>query len=223
MRHLKMTSRVWRVIVSAPFILCMALLNSACESGRELQVVAASAPVPVEVFSEADIASTYVHAESSDAYCNMVQGDVFKERLIAAVNVLRASEQQCGDQILPASAPLAWSVKLQKVAYEHSSQMAITNVVSHISLDARHPADRVRAVGYRFASLAENICAGVYDVSGVIKAWLESPSHCKQMLSADYTEFGVACVKREKGYYRRYWTMNLASPLLEPTPAPVVK
>ena len=198
----------------------MALLNSACKSDDKLQKLALTTPAitPEDVFSEADIVSTYVRAETSDAYCNLMVGAAFKEKLIAAVNQLRATEQKCGEQIFPASAPLVWNVKLQRAAYEHSAQMAITNLVSHASLDARRPADRVHAMGYRFAALGENICAGEFDIPGAIKAWLDSPSHCKQMLSADYTELGVACVKREKGYYRRYWTMNLASPLSDVVP-----
>lgn len=204
----------------ACFLFGLVLLNSACESDSKLQKLPAPAPAiaPVDIFLEADIVSTYVRAETSDAYCNLMDSMVFKERLIAAVNRLRATEQKCGDQIFPASVPLAWNVKLQRAAYEHSAQMAMSNLVSHASLDARRPADRVRAMGYRFAALGENICAGEFDLPGAIKAWLDSPSHCKQMLSPDYSEVGVACVKRERGYYRRYWTMNLASPLSDVVP-----
>lgn len=220
-----MNLNIWRMVLRAQLILGMALLNSGCETAGKLPQVATPSPIPapVEIFSESDVASTFVHAETSDAYCNMVEGEGFKSSLLAAVNLLRATEQKCGEQVFPASAPLVWNVKLQKAAYEHSSQMAITNVVSHTSIDARRPSDRVHAVGYRFSTLAENICAGADDISSVVKAWLNSPSHCQQMLSPAYTELGVACVKLEKAYYRRYWTMNLASPLPEFVPAPVVK
>ncbi len=222
----RVRSTVWQLTVRAQFILWMPLLISACESSSQLQKTAAPIPLPapLEVFSEKDVVSTFVRAETGDAYCNLMGNEAFKNNLLAAVNLLRAKEQKCGAQTFPASAPLVWSVKLQKAAYEHSSQMAITNVVSHTSIDGRRPAERVQAVAYRFATLGENICAGAYDVPGVIKAWLNSPSHCQQMLSPAYTELGVACVKLDNTYYRRYWTMNLASPRLEVAPvAPVVQ
>lgn len=202
-------------------ILSLALASSACESDRQLQQVSppVAAIAPVDIFSEAEVVSSLVRSETSDAYCNLLDDVLFKARLLAAVNQLRATQQQCGDQIFPASHPLVWNVKLQRAAFGHSAQMAMSNLVSHFSLDAQRPADRVRAMGYRFSALGENICAGEFDIPSVIKAWLESPSHCKLMLSPDYSELGVACVRREKSYYRRYWTMNLASPLLEPVPA----
>lgn len=210
----------WQLNVRILFILSMALLSGSCASLRPQQNVAASAfsTKPVEVFSEAEVVSAYVRAETSDAYCDLMDSVLFQERLVAAVNQLRATEQKCGMQIFPASLPLVWNVKLQKAAYGHSSQMAISNVISHSSLDARRPADRVRAMGYQFAALGENICAGEFDIPGVLKAWLNSPSHCKLMLSSEYSEIGVACVRREKAFYRRYWTMVLARPLPELVP-----
>ncbi|MBI3729071.1 MAG: hypothetical protein HY254_12170, partial [Burkholderiales bacterium] len=146
---------IWRMVLRAQLIVLMSLLNSGCESTGKLPPVATPSPIPapIEIFSESDVASTFVHAETSDAYCNMVEAAVFKSNLLAAVNLLRATEQKCGEQVFPASTPLVWNVKLQKAAYEHSSQMAITNVVSHTSIDARRPSDRVHAVGYQFAML----------------------------------------------------------------------
>lgn len=211
----------WQLSVRTLLILVVALLSGACESLRPQRNVAArERPIQaVEVFSEAELVSTYVRAATSDAYCDLMDGVLFQERLVAAVNQLRAKEQKCGDQVFLASLPLTWNVKLQKAAYGHSSQMAMSNLISHSSLDARRPADRVRAMNYQFAAMGENICAGEFDIPGVLKAWLDSPSHCKQMLSSEYSEIGLACVKREKGFYRRYWTMILARPLLEIEPA----
>ncbi len=127
--RLNLIPRVQRVLFLECLIIGMALLNSACKSDDKLQKLALTTPAitPEDVFSEADIVSTYVRAETSDAYCNLMVGAAFKEKLIAAVNQLRATEQKCGEQTFPASAPLVWNVKLQRAAYEHSAQMAITN------------------------------------------------------------------------------------------------
>lgn len=203
------------------FLLGSGLMSlGACQNDQALQVVATPVVTNevVDVFSEADVVSSQVRAETSDAYCGLLDGVTFKEKLISAVNQLRATVQTCGEQVMPASSPVAWNVKLQRAAYGHSSQMAISNVISHFSLDSSPPSDRVRAVDYRFAAVGENICAGMFDITGAINAWLGSPTHCRQMLSSEYTEIAVACVKRDKSSYRRHWTMILARPLPKPVP-----
>jgi uncharacterized protein YkwD len=44
----------------------------------------------------------------------------------------------------------------------------------------------------------------------VVAAWLDSPGHCANIMSADYTEFGAGTHLDTSG--TRYWTLVLAAP-----------
>lgn len=168
-------------------------------------------------FSEDVALSSYNQPDLSNARCDLQSAQEFQEQAIRMLNVLREKEQVCGAEVMPVTQAIKWNVRLQTAAFEHSAQMATTNIVSHTSVDARQLRDRVNAVGYRYAVLGENITAGPANLTAAIHAWLSSPRHCKHMLSAEFTEFAVACVAKKNSFYQKYWTMNLGRPRPEPT------
>ncbi len=170
-------------------------------------------PEVVPVFSERDLHSPYVQPEMSNARCDLHDAKFFQEEVLRLVNHLRAREQICGTKKMAASGPVIWNARLQAAAFEHSAQMAATNLFSHTSLDGRQLRDRVLATGYQYRMLGENIAAGKIDIAKVIKGWLESPPHCEEMLHPEFTEIAVACVEKKNSFYTRYWTMNLGKPL----------
>lgn len=198
-------------------VVALLLLNTACVRDSLFVTKHESPPKPQVtesvLFSEDAISSPYTQVGLSNARCDLQDADSFQMQFVDMLNQLRATEQFCGREKMPASFPLVWNTRLQMSAYEHSAQMAVTNLVSHVSLDSRRVGDRVKARGYRYRVVAENIAAGQADVAGVIQSWLHSPSHCKEMLSAEFTEFAVACVAKKDSFYKKYWTMNLARPM----------
>ena len=46
--------------------------------------------------------------------------------------------------------------------------------------------------------------------SSVVKAWLKSPGHCRNIMKANYTELGVGYATG--GYYGTYWTQDFGTP-----------
>jgi len=44
-----------------------------------------------------------------------------------------------------------------------------------------------------------------------MKAWMESPGHCENIMKSTYTEVGVAIVIKSDSTYQIYWGQNFGS------------
>ena len=122
----------------------------------------------------------------------------------------RAQDRQCGGESYAASPPLTWNDRLGAAAQTHSEDMAQSGRMSHEGSRGETLADRLDAVGFKPRAWAENVAAGQPDAATVVAAWLDSPGHCANIMSAAYTEFGAGVHRDASG--RRYWTLVLASP-----------
>ncbi len=93
--------------------------------------------------------------------------------------------------------PLAFSVPLTQAARAHAQDMANRAFFAHINPDGLDPTQRALAAGYD-GQAGENIAAGYADIDISHKAWLESLTHRKNVLSLHddfdssfhYSEFG---------------------------------
>lgn len=145
---------------------------------------------------------------STDTTCGNPQ---LRAQLIAGINALRASAQSCGSKgSFSAVGPLAWNAILFDAAAGHSTDMASRNYFSHTSPEGLTLRDRLVAVGYEGMARAENIAAGQASVAAVLSAWMASPGHCVNIMSAAYQEVALSCARSESG--TRYWTLNLGRP-----------
>jgi uncharacterized protein YkwD len=61
---------------------------------------------------------------------------------------------------------------------------------------------RISQTGYDWGRVAENIAYGQTNLRQVIEGWMESPSHCINIMNPDFRDLGVA----KKG---KYWVMDL--------------
>lgn len=141
--------------------------------------------------------------------CNLSN---FKTDLMTLINQARSSARSCGSTAYPAAAPVTWNDKLFDAAASHSADMANNNYFSHTSLDGRSAGQRISSAGYNWSSYGENIAAGQNSASSVMAAWMSSPGHCANIMGANFTEVGVACVINNSSTYRLYWTMDLGKP-----------
>ncbi|MBM6406001.1 CAP domain-containing protein [Phycicoccus sp. CSK15P-2] len=98
------------------------------------------------------------------------------------------------------------STQLRRAARKHSHDMRTKNYFSHTSKDGRSPWQRIRAEGYEYGS-AENIAAGQISAYRVVKAWMTSPGHRKNILNCSNKAIGVG-VSRGPSAYRTYWTQD---------------
>src|SRR5205807_7565852 len=80
------------------------------------------------------------------------------------------------------------------------------------------PAQRIERHGYHFRTSGENVAAGQSTVAEVMRTWIDSPPHKKNILG-DFTELGAACVKAKDG--TPYWCVDFGKPwpVLDPARA----
>ena len=185
--------------LAAPGLL---LFLAACGGGGDDDAAApAAAPAPPAAPAASAVAST----------CSLPD---FAASALARINQHRGTGATCGARGSFAAVPaLAWSAKLTQAADAHSQDMAAQNYFSHTSADGRTVGNRIDATGYLWNTYGENIAAGYHTVNAVIDGWMASDGHCANVMGANFTEVGLACVPgTPSSTYNTYWTMDLARP-----------
>ncbi len=103
-------------------------------------------------------------------------------------------------------APLKHSVKLRKAARKHTVAMSQVGVMSHQLPGEAKFSTRITQAGYRnWRLVAENIARGFSAPESVMVAWMNSPSHRKNILNCRLRELGVGVVL-EGG--QLWWTQD---------------
>jgi len=97
--------------------------------------------------------------------------------------------------------------KLSATAQAHARAMAKADKYGdddkngHI-WDGKNPADRAKDAGYKFSALGENVGwnSNQKDPADVIvKAWIKSTHHEKNMVNKDFTQTGIGAAKGKSG------------------------
>jgi uncharacterized protein YkwD len=130
--------------------------------------------------------------------------------VLALVNELRAQQQICGSKSYGPVGELTLNALLTSAAQEHSDNMANYDFFSHTGLDESTVATRVIAHGYTWSSVAENIAGGQTTAQSVVDGWMASDGHCKNIMSENLTEMGLACSANSDATYTYYWTQVFA-------------
>ena len=130
-------------------------------------------------------------------------------QVLALVNEARRQKRRCGFKRFAASPPLAESATLQRAAKAHAEDMARRAVMEHAGGDGSTPAERATRAGYAWRTVGENVAAGQSTPGQVVAEWLGSPRHCANIMSADYTEMGVAVASSAHGVY---WAQVFGAP-----------
>jgi uncharacterized protein YkwD len=141
--------------------------------------------------------------------CNLLD---FAASALARVNQHRAAGATCGSRgAFPPAAALAWNDRLTQAADVHSRDMQGNNFFSHTGSGGSSASQRVDAAGYAWSSVGENIAAGYPTVNAVVDGWMASEGHCANLMNANFSDFGLACVSgAPSNTYSTYWTMDLA-------------
>jgi uncharacterized protein YkwD len=122
--------------------------------------------------------------------------------MLSAINELRISGCQCGNDFMPAVHPLRWNDTLQKAADNHARDMYSKGYFSHLSQDGKPPITRAMQVGYEGEYVGENIARNFTQMKDVIEGWKASESHCKTMMDTLYNEMGASSIGG-------YWVLDL--------------
>lgn len=127
-----------------------------------------------------------------------------KTLLLQLVNDVRKKGCQCGDTYYPAAPVLSWNNQLEQAALLHSNDMYTKNYFSHADGKGSKAGDRIDGIGYRWRTYGENIAFGYRSEKEVVKGWLLSPGHCKNIMGKAFKEMGIARVGD-------YWTQVFAT------------
>lgn len=119
---------------------------------------------------------------------------------VLAAPVLNQLRQEAG---LP---PLAPSTTLERAARMHAEDMVRNGFFSHTGTDGSRVAQRANRVAYPWCSIAENIAMGQRSVSEVMRDWMKSPSHRKNILNRRVVEYGLVRGPRDT------WVLVLGRP-----------
>lgn len=86
---------------------------------------------------------------------------------------------------------VALSPKLTRAAAAHAGDMAKNGYFSHTGANGSSIGDRVRRQKYRFCFVTENIAKGQDTLDEVLRDWMASPEHRRNMLHESAVEFGL--------------------------------
>lgn len=164
-----------------------------------------------ESSDESTDASSDVDSDNDTNYSQISCSDDLTT-VLTLINELRKRQQTCGTESYGPVAELTWNALLTSAAQEHSDNMANYDFFSHTGLDESTVATRVTAQGYTWSSVAENIAGGQTSAQSVVDAWMTSDGHCKNIMSENTTEMGLACSENSNVTYTYYWTQVFAKP-----------
>jgi hypothetical protein len=87
---------------------------------------------------------------------------------------------------------LVISDKLSQAALEKANDMFQYDYWAHNSPEGKTPWVFIKSAGYNYVYAGENLARGFTNSEDVIKAWMASPDHRANMLSANYQDVGFA-------------------------------
>lgn len=107
--------------------------------------------------------------------------EVLRNSVVHLTNVARATK---------GCRPLKQNSRIQLAAQRHANDMAKKNYFSHNSLNGTVWWKRITRAGYKDPG-GENIARGYSAASSVVKAWLRSPSHKKNIMNCQFRTIGI--------------------------------
>lgn len=112
--------------------------------------------------------------------------DLTQQTIISQINPVRQSSGLPGLQV---------NGKLNQAAQLKAEDMIARNYFSHKDPDGKAPWVWLEQVGYDYSAAGENLAMDVSDPEVLKNAWLNSPSHAKNILNTNFTDIGVGVAK----------------------------
>lgn len=139
---------------------------------------------------------------------NRLSGNPLANRVLTLVNQHRQQAKL---------KPLKLNDQLTASAQAHSQDMALNDFFGHEGFHGSTADQRILAAGYNYAVVGENIAAGFATPEAAVQAWMNSPSHRKNILHPMMKEMGVGFYLLENDIgstnYRYYWTQDFGKPI----------
>ena len=102
-------------------------------------------------------------------------------------------------------APMRSDPVLDRVAAAHACDMANRGTMTHAGSATTGPMARARQMGYRPQTIAENIAAGRFELTGTLAQWSASPKHRANITIPQLRDFGIGTATAADGK-TTFWT-----------------
>lgn len=112
---------------------------------------------------------------------------------INQTNVINLINQERTSRGVPA---LKIDIDLNQAAGLKSKDMINRNYFDHYAYGLS-PWDFIKNSGYNYLYAGENLAMDFNTSEGVVKAWMNSPTHRDNILNPDFTETGIGVIKGE--------------------------
>jgi uncharacterized protein YkwD len=132
-------------------------------------------------------------------------------RVLELTNDARSHPRHCGSTPFPAAPALSLNALLERAALDHSKDMAAHNYMDHTGRDGSTPSDRITRTGYKWRMVGENLADGVMTPEDVVAGWLQSPHHCANIMTARFSEMGIAFAVNPNSDAGVYWTQTFGT------------
>ncbi len=133
--------------------------------------------------------------DRSDQTDRLGTADAIKQRVVNLTNSRRRNHG-CRN--------LSRNDALDRAAQTHTRKMAGRNMLSHELPGEASLGVRVRRAGYNWTGVAENVAAGYTTPQAVVRAWMRSSGHRRNILNCRYRHIGVGYAVSNRG--TPYWT-----------------
>lgn len=140
----------------------------------------------------------------SDETGNNSNFNVDESAMLQLVNQVRSAGCNCGSTYMPPVGAVSWNDLLAQAAYDHSKDMNENDYFAHNSPSGSTPGTRIRAVGYNWSTIGENIAHNYPNEQAVMNGWLASEGHCRNIMNGNFREMGV-------GREGAYWTQDFGA------------
>lgn len=134
------------------------------------------------------------------------------KRVLALVNEARSRARRCGRERYGAAGPLQLADALTRAARVHAQDMARHGFLDHRGSDGSSAGDRLQKTGYARRLVGENVAAGPMTAEEAVQGWLDSPSHCANLMDPRFVHMGVAYAASRTGTHGVYWAQVFAAP-----------
>ncbi len=104
---------------------------------------------------------------------------------------------------------LSINPKLTEAAQKHADWMAAQRKMSHTGEGRSKPGSRIKSAGYDWSTYGENVAYGQPTPEDVVRVWLNSPPHRRNIKSEAYREIGFGFATSSKNQI--YWCVTFGS------------
>lgn len=95
--------------------------------------------------------------------------------------------------------PLTQNAQLTQAALAKGQHMLEYDYWAHIAPDGTEPWKFISSAGYTYRFAGENLARDFSSATSAVEAWMTSPSHRENLLSAKYSDIGIAVVEGDLG------------------------